>query len=181
MDIVTTLYNVSNEKIFFILLAFSLILGVGKRLFMLKKWYNYIIAAFLVLYVIFIFYITLFSRLNTESADDYSLIPFHSYFLAAHGMKEMIRESILNILFFYPFGLLFGSLNVDKINSKRWMIIPISCALSFIIELSQYVFKLGYAEVDDVIHNTLGCAIGLLMCILLERLFKIKKDGKSDE
>lgn len=123
MDIVTTLYNVSDEKIFFILLAFSLILGIGKRLFMLKKCYNYIIAAF---------------------------------------------------LFFYPFGFLFGSLNVDKINSKRWMIIPISCALSFIIELSQYVFKLGYAEIDDVIHNTLGCAIGLLFCILLEKAFSYK-------
>ncbi len=92
MDIVITLYNVSNEKIFFILLAFSLILGIGKRLFMLKKCYNYIIAAFLFLYVIFILYITLFSRLNTESAGDYSLIPFHSYYLAAHGMKEMIEK-----------------------------------------------------------------------------------------
>ena len=175
MDIVTTLYNVSNEKIFFILLAFSLILGIGKRIFILKKCYNYTIAAFLVLYVIFIFYITLFSRLNTESAGDYSLIPFHSYYLAAHGMKEMIRESMLNILFFYPFGFIFGSLNVDKINSKRWLIIPISGALSFVIELSQYVFKLGYAEIDDVIHNTLGCALGLLFCILLENLLSIKK------
>ncbi len=174
MDILTTLYNVSNEKIFVILLAFSLVLGIGKRLFVLKKCYNYIIAAFIVLYVIFIFYITLFSRLNTESAGDYSLIPFHSYYLAAHGMKEMIRESMLNILFFYPLGFLFGSLNVDKINSKRWMIIPISCAHSFIIELSQYVFKLGYAEVDDVIHNTLGCALGLLFCILIEKAFSYK-------
>ena len=179
MDIVTTLYNVSNEKIFFILLAFSLILSIGKRLFMMKKCYNYMIVAFLFLYVIFIFYITLFSRLNTESAGDYSLIPFHSYYLAAHGMKEMIRESILNILFFYPLGYLFASLNIEKINSKRWIIIPIACALSLIIELSQYIFKLGYAEVDDVIHNTLGCAIGLLMCILLEKLFKIIKKQKS--
>ncbi len=175
MDIVTTLYNVSNEKIFFILLAFSLVLSIGKRLFMMKKCYNYLIAAFLVLYVIFIFYITLFSRLNTESAGDYSLIPFHSYYLAAHGIKEMIRESILNILFFYPLGFIFGCLNIGKINSKRWMIIPISCALSFVIELSQYIFKLGYAEVDDVIHNALGCALGLLFCILIEKLLSIKK------
>ena len=174
MDIVTTLYNVSNEKIFFILLAFSLILGIGKRLFVLKKCFNYIVAAFIVLYVIFIFYITLFSRLNTESAGDYSLIPFHSYYLAAHGMKGMIRESMLNILFFYPLGFLFGSLNIEKINSKRWLIIPIACALSFIIELLQYVFKLGYAEIDDVIHNTLGCALGLLFCILIEKAFSYK-------
>lgn len=179
MDIVTTLYNVSNEKIFFILLIFSLVFSIGKRLFMMKKCYNCMIVAFLFLYVIFIFYITLFSRLNTESAGDYSLIPFHSYYLAAHGMKELLKESILNILFFYPLGYLFGSLNIDKINSRRWMIIPISCALSFIIELSQYIFKLGYAEVDDVIHNTLGCAIGLLMCILFEKLFKIIQKQKS--
>lgn len=179
MDIVTTLYNVSNWKIFFILLAFSLLFGICKKLFAMKKCYNYIIATFIFIYVIFILYITLFSRLNTESAGEYSLIPFESYYLAAHGMREMIRESILNILFFYPLGYLFGNLNFDKINLKRWMIIPISCVLSFVVELSQYIFKLGYAEIDDVIHNTLGCVFGLLLCVLIEKVLVVVSQNKN--
>lgn len=174
MDIVTTLYNISNTKIFFVLLVFSLVLSFGKMLLDVKKYYNCIVALLIFLYIVFVLYITLFSRLNTESAGNYSLIPFYSYYLAAHGEKYMIRESILNILFFYPLGYLFGCLNVEKINSKQWMIIPISCILSALIELSQYIFKLGFAEIDDVIHNTLGCVLGLAMCVLIERALKVK-------
>ncbi len=32
--------------------------------------------------------------------------------------------------------------------------------LSFAIESTQYVTKTGFAEFDDVFHNTLGCVIG---------------------
>ena len=169
MDIVTTLYNVSNEKIFFILLAFTLVFSIGKKVVKSKKYYNSVIFGLIFAFVIFILYVTLFSRLNTESAGDYCLIPFYSYYQAANGLTIMIRESILNILFFYPLGYLFASLNFEKLDLKQWLIIPFSCILSFVVELSQYIFKLGYAEVDDVIHNTLGCAIGVGVCVLLEK------------
>ena len=28
------------------------------------------------------------------------------------------------------------------------------------IEVLQFVFKRGYAEVDDVVHNVVGCVVG---------------------
>lgn len=34
--------------------------------------------------------------------------------------------------------------------------------LSVTVELLQYVFCLGYCEMDDVLHNTIGAAIGVL-------------------
>lgn len=39
----------------------------------------------------------------------------------------------------------------------------ICCGLSIMIELSQYIFSIGYAEVDDIINNTIGAALGILV------------------
>ena len=63
-------------------------------------------------------------------------------------------QYLLNILFFIPYGLLFPW----KDNWKRVFVTAL--VLSLLIELSQYIFNLGWCEVDDVISNTLGAMIG---------------------
>ena len=60
----------------------------------------------------------------------------------------------MNILFFIPYGLLFPW----KDNWKRVFVTAL--VLSVFIELSQFIFNLGWCEVDDVISNTLGAMIG---------------------
>lgn len=61
---------------------------------------------------------------------------------------------LLNILFFIPYGLLFPW----KDDWKRVFVTAL--VLSIFIELSQFIFNLGWCEVDDVISNTLGAMIG---------------------
>jgi glycopeptide antibiotics resistance protein len=56
-----------------------------------------------------------------------------------------------------PFILIF----VFKIY-KGSTIIFLGFLLSFTIELLQYIFEVGYADIDDIILNTLGTAIGYL-------------------
>ena len=68
--------------------------------------------------------------------------------------KAEAVQYLLNILFFIPYGLLFPW----KDNWKRVLVIAL--VLSISIELSQYIFNLGWCEVDDVISNTLGAMIG---------------------
>ena len=63
-------------------------------------------------------------------------------------------QYLLNILFFIPYGLLFPW----KHNWKRVFVTAL--ILSVFIELSQFIFNLGWCEVDDVISNTLGAMIG---------------------
>jgi glycopeptide antibiotics resistance protein len=46
----------------------------------------------------------------------------------------------------------------------------ISVATSVFIEITQFVFSIGVADVDDIILNTTGAAIGLL---ILKMLIKI--------
>jgi glycopeptide antibiotics resistance protein len=40
----------------------------------------------------------------------------------------------------------------------------LACALSVVIEITQYYTGLGVADADDVILNTVGAAIGFYLC-----------------
>lgn len=78
-------------------------------------------------------------------------------------------QYVQNILFFIPYGLLFPW----KDNWKRVFVTAL--VLSVSIELSQFIFNLGWCEVDDVISNTLGAMIGWGV------LWKIKTLGRAKE
>lgn len=68
--------------------------------------------------------------------------------------KKEAVQYLLNILFFIPYGLLF-----PWKDNWKWVFV-IALVLSVFIELSQFIFNLGWCEVDDVISNTLGAMIG---------------------
>lgn len=58
----------------------------------------------------------------------------------------------------------------------------LGCLISISIETMQYIFKCGFSEVDDVMHNTLGCAIGFgiakLMMIIYSAIVGHNKCAK---
>lgn len=62
----------------------------------------------------------------------------------------------MNVVTFIPIGLLLGSFK----GMKWWHVLLIGLCLSMLIELLQLVLKRGLTEVDDVVHNVLGCMIG---------------------
>lgn len=70
-----------------------------------------------------------------------------------------LRNIILNILLFIPFGYLLPSM-FPKL--RWWQVVIIGFCGSLLIELLQLLTRLGYADVDDLINNTLGAAIGFL-------------------
>ena len=69
-----------------------------------------------------------------------------------------ITGLILNILLYYPLGYLLPIL-FPKLKPKH--VILIGCLCSIATEATQYLLKMGWCETDDVIHNTLGTAIGV--------------------
>lgn len=68
--------------------------------------------------------------------------------------KKEAVQYLMNILFFIPYGLLFPW------NDDWKRVFVTALVLSVFIELSQFIFNLGWCEVDDVISNTLGAMIG---------------------
>ena len=106
-----------------------------------------------------------------------SLLPFRSYITVLQGgERELIRSAFMNVLLFYPGGLLTQSL------CKRWSIrhtVAVFLVLSLVIELCQFGFGIGTTETDDVIHNTLGAFLGVLAVRQYEKNQRRSYEEKS--
>ena len=88
-----------------------------------------------------------------------NIVPLSSYFdYGEHSyLMEKIALNILNVVLFIPVGLLLGC-GFREMTWKK--VLTIGAILSFSIELLQLIFSKGLCEVDDVIHNVLGCIVG---------------------
>ena len=104
-------------------------------------------------YLFFVLCTTLLFRECSETIR-YYLFPFWSYDLLNY---KVIAQHILNVLMFVPIGFLLSSV----LNRTRWMqVIEMGCLMSVMIEILQLLTRRGVCNIDDVIHNTIGCAIG---------------------
>ncbi|RKN86274.1 VanZ family protein [Paenibacillus ginsengarvi] len=77
-------------------------------------------------------------------------------------------ETLANILIFIPIGWMFYVLL-----RGFWRTLFAGLALVLLIELSQYVFRLGVTDVVDVMTNMTGILAGFLIFALI-RLFGVK-------
>lgn len=72
-------------------------------------------------------------------------------------------------MFFIPIGLLLcGAAKC----MKWWHAVLIGCGISMSIEVMQYFFMRGTMEIIDVILNTLGCAIGIMILAGIKGFWK---------
>lgn len=103
--------------------------------------------------------VTIFSRSVGETTVQW--IPLHS-FIDAKMQPEIYRSMFMNVFLFFPLGLTMPFALSEK--CKKKIIITVFCALgmSTIIEITQYSYRIGCAEIDDVICNVMGCFVGTL-------------------
>lgn len=171
-------YCLSIWKASLIIVLFTVI---AVYIFNRYKSTRYIKCIFSLLLLIGIAVVLITTLIRSASGLNYpvTLVPFKSYIDVLKGAnKELIRANFMNIILFYPLGLFAGLLTEKK--HKKVLCAVLFCALSIFIEIMQYKFGLGYAEMDDVIHNTLGVVAGLLVSqveftnINLKNLFRRK-------
>lgn len=65
---------------------------------------------------------------------------------------------------FFPVGF-FLKFEVQNMTWKN--VLTAGLVLSVFIELTQFVFRLGLCEIDDMIHNVLGCMLGYGVATLI--------------
>jgi len=97
------------------------------------------------------------------------LIPFHSYReVLRGGNPEILRSNFMNVILFYPAGLLAASLLPRKWSGWLRVVLPILLLVGFSagIEYYQYFYQMGLTESDDVIHNSLGALIGCVCSLI---------------
>lgn len=105
---------------------------------------------------------------NGEGGRGVHLIPFWSYF-ATDNFPRLPIENVMNFLAFMPMGFLLGLITIKL---KWYQVATVGCGFSLFVELTQLIFKRGMCELDDVIHNTLGCLVGYSIVGLIGFIFK---------
>lgn len=96
-----------------------------------------------------------------------NLIPY-SEPLILNG-KADFGELILNVLIFVPLGLYAGIL-FEKWNFAKK--VALFSSISFLLEVSQYILGIGAFDITDIINNSLGGLIGLMIYKGVEKVFK---------
>ena len=136
-----------------------------------KKW-SYIQGGSIICLFLFlgiVFASTIFTRTTTYRR--YELIPLWSYrqILLYHNW-ELVKENLLNCILLAPVGFLLPLIVGHKVKPSKAFLVGFS--ISFVIEISQLIFKRGFFEWDDMLHNALGC---MLACMIMNIFIKSKR------
>jgi glycopeptide antibiotics resistance protein len=83
-----------------------------------------------------------------------NLLPFTDF------SRNTVREILYNVVIFVPFGLLLG---VTPKRATMWRTLALISSASLAIELLQFVFALGVTDVTDLITNSVGGLLGLIL------------------
>ena len=94
------------------------------------------------------------SVLSSYQTRSLNLIPF------ANTTLSNLHQIVYNIIALVPLGLLLG---VNLKETKFWRKLIYIFALSVAVEITQYIFAIGRSDITDVIANTVGGLIGLLL------------------
>ncbi len=134
----------------------------------IKKWTKVLF----VIYLIALFWIIVFKFNAPFSKLGYmrsiNLIPFNESLIV--NSKLDFREIIM-IVIFIPFGIYSGILFRKWTTGRK---IFLFFLISFICEVFQFILGVGASDITDIINNTLGGIIGL---IIYKGIGKISKNS----
>lgn len=132
---------------------------------------NKVTVSLLLIYLVVLTWIILFkmqfSFTNLDRIRSINLIPFAGS-VVANG-KIDLDEIINNIVVFVPVGLYIEMLKPQLSFLKK--LGPVF-GLSIFYEMIQFIFAIGGTDITDLIMNTSGGAVGILITILLSKALK---------
>ncbi len=120
-------------------------------------------------YIILLFWVVIFktgvSLPPVRASRTLNLIPFYNG--GAEIARLPIFDSIANVVVFIPFGMYLKKFHIGNIASFL-------CGFftSLFFEATQYAFAIGVSDITDLMTNTAGTALGVLIYLLAVRLGK---------
>lgn len=130
---------------------------------------NVLMIALMVIYILAVAWIILFKMLpiseigNMDHLRSINLIPFHY----DEETNSHFSEVIENLFIFVPFGVYL------KILGKHNLFAVICGAVfSLLLEIIQLILGIGATDITDLMMNTLGVVVGVLIYACLKRIFK---------
>ena len=119
-----------------------------------------------------VLYLTLFSRAGGDSRSLSVMTPFRG---VAEAMERQslkpLEHAFLNVLLFVPFGFLIPGCNPAALGRAGFAILG-GLITSTIIEGTQMALGLGVCDIDDIIANALGAAVGYVVYLLWTQVKK---------
>ena len=142
--------------------------------------------AFFVLYVLILVYLLFFSEGYGRVADAerefrYNFVPFVEIrrfwvYRDQLGMFAVFTNIFGNVIGFIPYGFILPVI-IHRCRNGSFIILS-GFALSLTVETIQLVTRSGCFDVDDLILNTLGAAMGYLIFAVCDHLRR-KHYGKK--
>lgn len=139
-----------------------------KNVFLNILLYSVMILYFLILFVI------LFQKKSIGSFQSINLIPFCTiieYLFPVNIISKSFALSNLlgNIVIFVPLGIYIMLINRNKSIVVNTII---TAFISIFVEVVQFIFRLGVTDIDDVILNTIGGLVGIILFQVIHLIFK---------
>lgn len=139
-----------------------------------STFHNKLTSLLLIIYSAVVFWIIVLKLIISftyKGTRNINLIPFREPLL--YNGRIDYNEIFLNILIFIPLGLYVGIL-FKKLNSAQKIFSFFT--VSFTFEILQFILRIGAFDITDIINNTLGGIIGL---ILFKGLTKVLGDARK--
>ncbi|MER1987918.1 MAG: VanZ family protein [Solibacillus sp.] len=140
----------------------------------MKSWQQILLN--ILLYSVFAFYLVILFGLlfmKTHSFSSINLVPFHSIGSYLFSDDKLLRafafsNVVGNIVLFVPLGVYLPLFIREKsiLKNVLWIIL-----ISALVEILQFVFRVGASDIDDVILNGLGGFIGIIAYRILLKMF----------
>lgn len=160
-----------------LVMTIAIIIGIAFKGIKNKR--KYVLWVLLIEYLFVLVCSTVICRDEiTFEFDRLELTPFWTYIAVInHTSGVRVWDIILNVVLFVPFGLLIKLLYPSI---KFWKMLLIGTCLSICIETSQYLLYRGAAQIDDVIHNTLGAVLGWALAVVVNGVWsRVNSDSFS--
>ena len=150
-----------------------------RKILRIITWILFIV--YLILLCYFLFFAEIMGRTYTGRNYHYYLVPLKEIgrfikYRESLGVVAVMANLIGNVVAFIPYGMLVPTLS-HKCRQFGYVVL-LSFDFSLVIELIQLVSKVGSFDVDDLILNTIGGALGfvcfLFAKLLLKALFREK-------
>ena len=111
--------------------------------------------------------------------DAINMVPFHSIREnLSYGHSPVSWDMLYNMVMFVPFGIVYCYYQ------KTFCIynaIGLSFLTTFLIEASQFVFKTGVVDIDDLMINTMGSLVGIFLYTVFRKILQWKQVGEIHE
>ena len=158
--------------------AFNMIVRFLKKDSISKKLIGTILFA---AYLVVLLYFTIFSesmgRTGTDNELRFNLILFTEIrrfwvYREQLGLWACFMNIAGNVIAFMPCGYLIPTMFKSRRNAAD--VVFTGFIISFIIECTQLVFRVGSFDVDDLLLNTIGAALGYVIWFALHRFADCK-------